>query len=35
VLDCESGTCSFEIKLDCMQRWLAARGVSITEVEIR
>ncbi len=35
VLDCESGTCSFEIKLDRMQRWLAERGVSITEAEIR
>jgi hypothetical protein len=35
VLDCESGTCSFEIKLDRMQRWLAERGVSITEGEIR
>ena len=35
VLDCESGNCSFETRLARMQRWLAERGVSITEAEIR
>lgn len=28
-------TCNFDLKLERMQRWLAARGVSISEVEIR
>lgn len=35
VLDCESATCSFDAKLERMQRWLADKGVSITEAEIR
>lgn len=35
VLDCESPTCSFATKLERMQRWLAERGVSISEAEIR
>lgn len=35
VLDCETGTCSFAMKLSRMQQWLAERGISITEDEIR
>lgn len=35
VLDCMDGTCSFATKLERMQAWLAERGVSITEDEIR
>lgn len=35
VLDCEAGTCNFATKLARMQRWLAERGISITEAEIR
>lgn len=35
VLDCMEPTCDFATKLERMQRWLAGRGVSITEDEIR
>lgn len=35
VLDGEAPTCSFATKLTRMQAWLAGRGVSITEDEIR
>ncbi len=35
VLDCDGPTCSFAVKLERMQIWLLARGVSITEDEIR
>lgn len=35
VLDTETPSCSFELKLQRMQVWLAARGISITEDEIR
>ncbi len=35
VLDTEALTCSFERKLERMQAFLATRGVSITEAEIR
>ena len=35
VLDTQSLTCSFETKLARMQEFLAARGVSISEEEIR
>lgn len=35
VLDCQGPTCSFEVKLIRMQAWLAERGISITEAEIR
>jgi hypothetical protein len=35
VLDGMERTCSFSTKLERMQRWLAGRGVSITEDEIR
>lgn len=35
VLDGQALTCSFETKLARMQAWLAERGVSITETEIR
>lgn len=35
VLDGMERTCSFSTKLERMQRWLASRGISITEDEIR
>jgi hypothetical protein len=35
VLDTQPLTCSFEGKLARMQAWLAERGVSISEDEIR
>ena len=35
VLDREAPTCSFDAKLARMQAWLAERGVSISEAEIR
>ena len=35
VLDEIATTCDFETKLARMQFWLAARGISITEGEIR
>lgn len=35
VLDCMDGTCNFATKLERMQRWLAERGISITEEKIR
>jgi hypothetical protein len=35
VLDETATTCSFDDKLARMQAWLATRGVSITEDEIR
>ncbi len=35
VLDTEALTCSFERKLERMQAFLATRGVSISEAEIR
>ena len=35
VLDTEAPTCSFERKLERMKAFLKARGVSITEAEIR
>lgn len=35
VLDREAQTCSFETKLARMQAWLAERGVSISEAEVR
>ncbi len=35
VLDHEAPTCSFDAKLARMQTWLAERGVSISEAEIR
>lgn len=35
ILDCETTTCSFAIKFERMQHWLLARGISITEDEIR
>lgn len=35
VLDETATTCSFEEKLARMQAWLATRGVSVTEDEIR
>lgn len=35
VLACEGPTCSFSLKLERMQLWLAERGVTITEDEIR
>jgi hypothetical protein len=31
----ETATCSLELKLQRMQAWLAQRGVSITEEDIR
>ena len=34
-LDAEPPTCSFDTKLERMQRWLADHGVSISEAEIR
>lgn len=34
-MDREAPTCEFGVKLARMQRWLADRGVSITEAEIR
>lgn len=35
VLDAEPPTCSFDTKLERMQRWLAERGISLSEAEIR
>lgn len=35
VLDGEPPTCSFDSKLERMQRWLAEHGVTISEAEIR
>lgn len=35
VLEAQPLTCSFDAKLARMQAWLAGRGVSITEAEIR
>ncbi len=35
ILDREAPTCEFGAKLARMQHWLAERGVSITEAEIR
>ncbi|MFN3867633.1 MAG: hypothetical protein ACK4MF_01050 [Hyphomicrobiaceae bacterium] len=35
VLDAEPPTCSFDTKLERMQRWLEQQGVSLSEAEIR
>lgn len=35
VVDAETPTCSFEVKLSRMKAWLAEQGISVTEAYIR